>query len=138
MPRLLGVKRYPGLVDVYVETTSQDPVTGETVKAWDYENPATYLCNFYSLRGHAEKFGETYANTDAVKLEVRPAEGKFINLAQRFGNLRMRLDETEEYYENVGVRPDGGAHYVFNIDGLNPQVDNHGRVVCIEIYGVLT
>jgi len=137
VPRLLGIKSYPALVDVYAETSTQDPITGSIVKAWDYANPATYVCNFVSLSGHAEKFGEKYASTDAVKVEVRPEDGQFINLSLRFGNLRMRPDETENYYENVGNRPDGPATHVFNIDAMNPQVDHLGRVVCVEVFGVL-
>lgn len=137
MPRLLAAKQYPALVDLYTERTTQDPINGEIIRAWDYDAPATYVCNFVSLKGHAEKFGAKYASADSVKLEVRPEDGSHVNLALRFGNLRMRLDETEKYYEHVGKRPNGGARYVFNIDAMNPQVDNLGRVVCVEVFGVL-
>ncbi|KQX75400.1 hypothetical protein [Aeromicrobium sp. Root472D3] len=137
MPRLLAAKAYPALVDVYTESETQDPITGGINHGWDYENPVTFGCNFFSLRGHAEKFGDEYANTDAVKLEVCPSDGALINLSQRFGHLRMRLDETETYYENVGMRPAGGRRYVFNIDAMSPQVDPLGRVVCVEVFGVL-
>jgi len=136
MPKLLAAKQYPGLVDVYEQTTMQDPITGETVHVWDYDNPTTYVCNFMSLKGHTEEFGETYSDSDAVKLEVKPYDGSFINLSMRFGNIRMRLDETENYYEWVGRRfPD--VPYYFNLDGMNPQVDTRGRIVSVEVYGTL-
>lgn len=136
MPKLLAAKQYPGLVDVYESTTVQDPTTGENITTWHYDSPTTYVCNFMSLRGHTEEFGETYSNTDAVKVEVEPEDASFINLSMRFGNIRMRLDENEHYYEWVGRRfPD--VPYYFNVDGMNPQIDTRGRVVSVEIYGTL-
>lgn len=138
MPRLLAAKTYPALVDVYRSTREQDPLSGDFETVWHYDEPYTYACNFMSLKGHGEEFGETYAESDAVKVEVSPEDAKFITLAMRFGNLRMRLDESEEYYKYVGDRfPDGPINYYFNIDSMNPQVDNNGRVVCVEIYGKL-
>lgn len=139
MPRLLGAKNYPALVDVYYQETFIDPNTSETIRVWRYDDPETYQCNFMSLKGHAEEFGDEFYDQDAVKLEVSPASARTINLSMRFGNIRMRNDETQEYYKFVGDRPTGNAlRYYFNIDSMNPQVDHNGRVVCVEIYGVLT
>lgn len=138
MPKLLAAKQYPGLVDVYHQTTTADPDSGEIFREWHYDEPFTYRCNFMSLKGHAEQFGKTYGESDAVKVEVKPEDAKFINVGMRFGNLRMRLNENEDYYAYVGDRfPSLEVDYFFNIDSMNPQVDNNGRVVCVEIYGQL-
>jgi hypothetical protein len=139
MPKLLAAKKYPAYVDVYFKTTVQDPDTGDITSTWHYEDPHTYKCNFMSLKGHSEKFGATYASSDTVKLEVSPEDAQFINLSMRFGNLRMRLDDTNEYYKYVGNRAGGSVpvNYYFNIDGMNPQVDNNGRIVSVEVYGKL-
>lgn len=137
MPKLLAAKKYPAMVDIYHETSYQDDLTGEQVTTWHYDEPFTYRCNFMSLKGHSEHFGETYADSDTVKVEVAPEDAKFINLSMRFGNLRMRTDETQQYYEYVGDRTPETVAYYFNIDSMNPQVDNNGRIVCVEIYGTL-
>ena len=138
MPKLIAAKHYPALVDVYVERVVQDPLTGDVTRTWDYENPFTYVCNFMSLKGHAEKFGEkgTYDASDAVKVEVKPEDARFVTVAMRFGNLRKRTDDTQEYYRWVGRRSETEPYY-FNIDSMNPQVDTGGRIVCVEIYGQL-
>lgn len=137
MPKLLGIKNYPALVDVYYQTTEQDPLTGEMITVWHYDDPETYRCNFMSLKGHAESFGADYSESDTVKVEVKPNDGEFINLSMRFGNLRMRHDQTERYFRYVGDRTPETIDYYFNIDSMNPQVDANGRIVCVEVYGTL-
>lgn len=138
MPRLLAAKSYPALVDVYYQTQEQDPISGAINSTWHYDDPSTYRCNFFSLKGHAEDFGATYAESDTVKLEVRPVDAQFIDLTMRFGNLRMRAEQTENYYSYVGDRAQGTPlDYYFNIDSMNPQVDINGRIVSVEIYGKL-
>jgi hypothetical protein len=132
------MKKYPALVDVYYRTYTQDPESGGIISTWHYDDPTTYECNFMSLKGHAEQFGETYAQSDTVKLEVRPRDAEYIDLSMRFGNLRMKNEQTENYYRYVGDRTPGEViDYVFNIDGMNPQVDNNGRIVAVEIFGFL-
>jgi hypothetical protein len=50
----------------------------------------------------------------------------------------MKNEQTENYYRYVGDRTPGEViDYVFNIDGMNPQVDNNGRIVAVEIFGFL-
>lgn len=139
MPKLLGSKPYPALVDVYLQRNVQDPVSGGVKSVWDYETPSTYRCNFMSLKGHGEEFGAEYAESDSVKLEIDPEDARFITLAMRFGNLRMANDETQQYYSYVGdrLKNEEYASYYFNIDAMNPQVDNNGRIVCVEVYGRL-
>lgn len=138
MPRLLASKPYPALVDVYRRERVQDPMSGAITFEWRYDDPETYRCNFMSLKGHAESFGEVYAASDVVKVEVSPEDARHINLSQRLGNMRMAGDEGQQYYSFVGDRvSDAPINYYFNIDGMNPQVSPNGRVVCVEIYGKL-
>lgn len=138
MPKLLGSKRYPALVDVYYEVVEQDPISGTTKRRWVYDDPTAHRCNFMSLKGHSESFGEAYTSTDSIKLEVSPEAARFITLGGRFGNLRMANDESQQYYSYVGDRMSAAViSYYFNIDSMNPQVDNNGRIVCVEIYGRL-
>jgi hypothetical protein len=139
MPKLLGSKPYPALVDVYKRVRVQNPVSGAFVYKWVYDDPETYRCNFMSLKGHGEEFGAAYTEADSVKLEIDPQDARFVTLAMRFGNLRMANDETQQYYSYVGDRLQSEKHasYYFNIDAMNPQVDNNGRIVCVEVYGRL-
>lgn len=139
MPKLLGSKPYPALVDVYPQEITQDPISGTIIREWFYDDPSTYRCNFMSLKGHGEEFGAEYAEADSVKLEIDPQDARFITLAMRFGNLRMANDETQQYYSYVGdrLKDEEHASYYFNIDAMNPQVDNNGRIVCVEVYGRL-
>ena len=91
-----------------------------------------------SLKGQSWRFGESYASSDRVKIEVDPRDAEFIQIGMRFGNLRMKHDQSQQYYKYVGrLIPDIAVDYYFDIDTMNPQVDNNGRVVCVEIYGQL-
>jgi hypothetical protein len=139
MPKLLAAKPYPALVDVYHMTSTQPEGSLEIVREWHYDEPFTYECNFMSLTGHGEKFGVDYTEKDLVKIEVKPQDAKFINLGMRFGNVRMKNQDSEQYYAYVGDRigDSNVIDYYFNIDSINPQVDNNGRIVCVEIYGKL-
>lgn len=138
MPKLLGSKPYPALVDVYKRVGIQDPVSGGIVYKWVYDDPETYRCNFMSLKGHSQSFGEVYAESDTVKVELAPEDARLVDLTQRFGNLRMAGDESQQYYAFVGDRMQTESiNYYFNIDGMNPQVSTNGRVVCVEVYGKL-
>lgn len=138
MPVLLASKPYPALVDVYKRIRIQDPISGNMSFKWIYDEPETYRCNFMSLKGHSEEFGGGYAESDTVKVELSPKDARNIDLSQRFGNLRMAHDESQAYYSFVGDRVSNEViNYYFNIDGMNPQVDNNGRVVCVELYGRL-
>ena len=136
MPKLLAAKQYPALVDVYNHEWRE--WAGEIYSYWNYDDPTVYRCNFMSLKGHSLQFGEAYASSDRVKIEVDPRDAEFIQIGMRFGNLRMKNDQSQQYYKYVGrLIPDIAVDYYFDIDAMNPQIDNNGRVVCVEIYGQL-
>lgn len=137
MPRLIGAKTYPSLVDVYFQITRRHPVTQEIIREWKYDEPLTFRCNYMSLSGHAEQYQKTlYEAMDDIRVEVLPQHAEQITLAMRFGNLRNANDPSEQYYRWVGQRTDGAPYY-FNISAMHPKVDGIGRIQFVEIMGKL-
>ena len=137
MPRLIAAKSYPALVDVYFEEVTQNPITGETVRKWIYDQPMTFRCNYMSLSGHAESYQKTYfERMDDVRVEVGPDDAQQIRMGMRFGNLRNANDPEENYYRWVGKRQDGDPYY-FTISAIHPKVDGSGRIQFVEMTGKL-
>lgn len=133
MPKLIGAKTYPALVDVYFETVYEDPITGELVRKWVYDEPMVFKCNYMSLTGHAEKYQKSfYDDMDDIRVEVKPEDAEKITVAMRLGNLRNAHNEEEQYYRWVGKRH-ASIPYYFNISGMNPKVDGNGRIQYVEI-----
>ena len=126
--RLL-TKSYPSLMDVYERTEEFNDETGGVVYDWDYNNPVTMPCNITSLSpdNSLEQFGEFYTKKIFVKVEYPKND---IFLSNQAGNLRSR-DESYRYYV-LNESPPGTV--IFNVSGINTQIDVLGNLVCYVAY----
>lgn len=123
------VRTYPSLIDIYTQRTITDPDTNETVRDWDYLEYDTVECLIAAVNPEdtLEQFGKEYANKKFVRVELPVGEW---SLDQRAGNLRSKCGES--YYQSWN-----GQHYeqdIFNVSGLNTQLDINGRIVGYELY----
>ena len=129
MPRPLAAKAYPSLFTVYTRETTQDPDTGSSVTAWNYDrSTAVFRCNVFSARpeSNLESFGTTYRDSEFIRIET-PAPGTNFDLSMRVGNLRSASGEG--YYLNRL-----GVPLVFDIDGLSTRIDLNGNRVCAALF----
>ncbi|MDJ0395906.1 hypothetical protein QMK17_21540 [Rhodococcus sp. G-MC3] len=130
MPKfLVKNKLYPSLIDIYTQRTMYDPDTGETVRDWDYLEYDTVECVIAAVNPEdsLEQFGPEYSDKKFVRVELAVGEW---SLSQRAGNLRSK--QGEYYYQSWN-----GQRYeqdLFNVSGLNTQLDIDGRIVGYELY----
>lgn len=128
MVRLL-TKTYPSLIDIYERTEEYNEELGTPVYDWDYMNPTTVPCNVTSLSpdNSLEQFGESYTKKIFVKIEYPKND---IFLTHQAGNLRSK-DESQRYYVLNEAEP---GTVIFNVSGINTQIDVLGNLVCYVAY----
>ena len=129
----LITKVYPSLIDIYPYVPLVNDETGEVEPGWDYQNPVTVLCNISSLQpdNSLEQFGSEYTKKIYVKIEY--ATNK-ITLRHQAGNLRSKNGRDKYYAVD-------DALMIFNVSGVNTQIDQLGNLVChvayLEYYATL-
>lgn len=143
IPSDINVDDYGTWVD------SQDPLTGEIVRVWKpYDNPVTptnedtlnigtidclargIVDGGIRVAGTTERFGDTYANIDYVKLWT-PAKTK-ISKRDRVTNIRDAKTGKVFWVDEEFVDPrttDTPAATVFNVNGVTPLFDAFNRHV---------
>jgi len=126
----LITKRYPSLVDLYEKVEVYNEELGTSDSYWDYDNPTTVACNVTSLEpdDSLEQFGAEYTKRILVKIEYAAND---IILRHQAGNLRSK-DGSQRYY--VVDYPDGSGTAIFNVSGINTQIDVLGNLVCYMAY----
>lgn len=126
----LITKRYPSLVDIYEKIEVFNEELGVYDSYYDYDNPTTVACNVTSLEpdDSLEQFGAEYTKKIFVKIEYAAND---ITLRHQAGNLRSK-DGSQKYY--VVDYTDGPGISVFNVSGVNVQIDVLGNRVCYVAY----
>lgn len=133
MPKLFAAKTYPALIDIYTNSSYQDPLTGQIINSWNYLEPDTMECTIVSLRPEAniEIFATTYTDKEYLRIEVKPDKRLSLRLNQQAGNLREKGSNPEEYYVRDTT---GNPPQVFNISGITPIIDPTGDTVCYALF----
>lgn len=125
----LITKRYPSLADLYEKVEVFNEELGTYSYDWDYSNPKTVACNVTSLEpdNSLEQFGAEYTNKIFVKIEYAT---NVITLRHQAGNLRTKDGSSKYYY----IDDNAPGNYIFNVSGVNTQIDALGNLVCYVAY----
>lgn len=124
----LAKARYTMLADIYEQTTTRDPDTGETSRTWSYS--ATVPCQARGVISEGIRtVGSTEGYTRALnKYEeedwVKMKSQDLISKRARVTNIRFKSSDTPTWVEDDGVTP-----MVFEVQGSQPLPNPFGRTI---------